>query len=216
MKVGTDGVLVGAWAQLPQSGRLLDIGTGSGLIALMAAQREPGLQVTGIDIHADSVSQAQENVRNSPFAERIKIIQADIRTFEAKPFDSIISNPPFFEEDLLPPDAARCSARHTVGLPFAELIRHASRLLASGGSFNVIIPTSALETFNMLCLENGLRIHDSLFVQTTPKKSPKRILLSFIKSEEKKLYMPENKTLILQDGGERTKAYADLMRDFYL
>ena len=230
MKVGTDGCLVGAWSPLPKSGRLLDIGTGCGLIALMAAQREPALEVTGIDIHEGSVLQARENAKNSPFSQRVNIIQADIRTFDAEPFDAIVCNPPFFEEELLPPDAARCAARHTSGLPFADLIRHAARLLLHGGLFSVIIPTSAFDTFHSLCLDNGLTPYARLDVQTTPKKAPKRILLSYQKSimvqevvlphtggvREGLLPSVREGFLTLQNGPYRTEAYAELMRDFYL
>ena len=121
MKVGTDGVLLGAWASLrPTDLRLLDIGTGTGLIALMLAQRAPGARITGIDI-ADT-SQARENADASPWGERLSFVSCPVQCFEvSEPFDLIVSNPPFFDDSLLCPDAGRTAARHAVTLPFGEL-----------------------------------------------------------------------------------------------
>ena len=107
MKVGTDGTLLGAWA-LASAGpcRVLDVGTGTGLIALMMAQRYPEAQVIAIDIDEKAVFQAQENVLASPFADRIQVLEADVQTFEdSEKFDSIVCNPPFFEDSLVCPDS---------------------------------------------------------------------------------------------------------------
>ena len=129
MKVGTDGVLLGAWADVSKSNRILDIGCGSGLISIMAAQRSQAY-VYGVEIEREAALQAKENAVRSPWASRISIVCEDISNFQdSKGFDTILVNPPFFEEDLLPPDAARASARHTVGLSFATLLQQVSRLL---------------------------------------------------------------------------------------
>ena len=141
MKVGTDGTLLGAWA-LASSGacRVLDIGTGTGLIALMMAQRYPEVMVTAIDIDAAAVGQAMENVMASPFAERINVYEADVQTFEnMEMFDSIVCNPPFFEHSLTCPDAQRTEARHTVSLNYHQLVDAVFRLLKDDGRFSVII-----------------------------------------------------------------------------
>ena len=138
MKVGTDGVLIGAWCRLPSSGRILDIGTGTGLIAVMAAQRASGCMVTGIDIDAECVAQARDNAASSPWGGRIGIEQCALQEFfPTHRFDAIVSNPPYFEESLLPPDARRTAARHTRSLTYAELVDGVVRLLDADGCFSL-------------------------------------------------------------------------------
>ena len=143
MRVGTDGTLLGAWAQASDGAcRILDIGTGTGLIALMMAQRYPQAMVTAIDIDDGAVRQAKENVSSSPFADRINVIKADVLTFEdMEKYDSIVCNPPFFEDSLTCPDPQRTEARHTVTLGYRQLMKSAFRLLKDDGRFSVIIPT---------------------------------------------------------------------------
>ena len=130
MKVGTDGVLLGAWAE--GGCTILDIGTGTGLVALMMAQRFEDAQVVGIDIDPDASEQARENVAASPFASRISILHTSLQAFSTeRKFDAIVSNPPYFEHSLKNPDAARAAARHADSLPFADLfsgVRAFSRL----------------------------------------------------------------------------------------
>ena len=131
MKVGTDGTLLGAWAQAPQEPcRILDIGTGTGLIALMMAQRYPNASIVGIDIDPAAVAQARDNVTASPFADRISIYEADICHFdENATFDSVICNPPFFTGDLICPDKQRAVARHAISLSYHDLISSAYKHL---------------------------------------------------------------------------------------
>ena len=193
MKVGTDGVLVGAWSQLPARGRLLDVGTGTGLIALMVAQRSPASFVTGIDIIPEAVEQARENVAASPFADRIEIRLQSLQEIAA---------------------AGQSSNFTREGsLTFGELAACSARLLADGGSLSVILPTSAFDSFRLLCFAQGLFLQRSCLVQGTPRKAPKRVLATFVKGEA--TWTPE-KPLILNDGGRRTDDYAALTHDFYL
>jgi len=215
MKVGTDGVLLGAWAEVAEAHRILDIGTGSGLIALMAAQRSHA-EVTGVELHASSAWQAAENAAASPFGKRVSIICTDIRDF-APPalFDCILSNPPFYEETLLPPDPARACARHTQGLSFDQLINHARRLLAAGGLFQVIIPHSARTRFVGLCALHGFSLLRATEVVTSPRKQPKRILLRFV--HDPAPTQPYTDRLILTGPDrKRSPQYVELTRDFYL
>ena len=141
MKVGTDGTLLGAWALMPgeASGRVLDIGTGTGLIALMMAQRYPEAEVTAIDIDAGAVSQARENVAASPFARRVTVMEMALQQMgETSPvadqpssrYDAIVCNPPFFVNSLVCPDARRTAARHASSLPLTDLAAAASVLLS--------------------------------------------------------------------------------------
>lgn len=215
MKVGTDGVLLGAWAEVKEARRILDIGTGSGLIALMAAQRSSA-EVVGVELHVPSVEQARENVAASPFAGRVEIVQADIRGFApAIPFDCILSNPPFYEEDLLPPDPARAGARHTHGLPFEQLISQAHRLLVPNGLFQVIIPTPARTRFVGLCALHGFSLLLATEVVTSPRKQPKRILLRFVRNLAPTQPVT-NRLILTGSDGKRSAEYAALTRDFYL
>lgn len=189
MKVGTDGVLLGAWGAVAPP-RILDIGTGTGLIALMAAQRQPDAQVLGIDIDGDAVEQARENVAASPFADRVCIRRQSLQELAAEMasladeadtvrFSAILCNPPFFEETLLPPDVRRSQARHTPTLPFPNLIRAVSQLLMPGGVCSVILPTVAFDGFRLRCFAASLVCTRLCYVKTTPTKAPKRILATF-------------------------------------
>ncbi len=218
MKVGTDGVLLGAWAEVEGCRHLLDIGTGSGLIALMAAQRTAGneVRIAGIEIDKAAARQAAENAAASPFAESIGIANEALQEHEpGEPYDCLLSNPPFFEEDLLPPDAARAAARNAATLPFSTLIEHAERLMSEEGCFQVIIPTTACTRFIGLCAIKGLALKRRTDVHTTPRKQPKRTLLHFVRDPYPKL--PKHDALILCNAdGSRSEAYEKLTRDFYL
>ena len=181
MKVGTDGVLLGAWAAVrPQDRRMLDIGTGTGLIALMLAQRAPEAHVTGVDI--DDVGQARENAAASPWSGRVAFAQCPVQEFETpEPFDLIVSNPPFFVDSLTCPDRGRTAARHAVHLPFGDLRDAVLRLLAPGGRFAVILPTAEAERFLAVCA-GRLALVRRTDVRTTPRRPAKRALMEFVPS----------------------------------
>ena len=178
MKVGTDGVLLGAWTGLRTTDRrMLDIGTGTGLIALMLAQRAPGARITGIDI--DDVSQARENAAASPWGDRLHFEQTPVQTFRpAERYDLIVSNPPFYVDSLTCPDAGRTAARHTVHLSYEELVDSVVRLLAPGGRFAVVLPTPESEHFRHLASARLLLTHLTR-VRTTPRRSVRRVLMEF-------------------------------------
>ena len=135
MKVGTDGVLLGAWAGQDRPGEILDIGTGSGLIALMLAQRFPQARITGIDCDRDAVMQARENFAGSPWSGRLRAIHTSLQNYchgqeaASERFSLIVSNPPFYDNTLTNPDSRRCTARHTGGLPHDELLLLSAGLL---------------------------------------------------------------------------------------
>ena len=220
MKVGTDGVLLGAWAQLPETGRILDIGTGSGLIALMVAQRSKGCHVVGIDIDAGAVAQATENAASSPFAARISIRMQDVLEYSPdEPFECIVCNPPFFTESVLPPDASRALSRSAGLLPLDRLVGKVRSLLADEGVFSLIVPAVLMKDIVSMCLACGLRLSRRMYVRTVQGKNPKRVMLTFTPSavgmvEEEEIVLTEKVT----QGGrqERSKAYSELTADFYL
>lgn len=215
-KVGTDGVLLGAWADLKQSKHILDVGTGSGLIALMAAQRASEAEVVGIEIDPDAARQASENAQRSPFSERITITQSDVRDFHSPlAFDCILSNPPFFTEETRPPVSERAIARNTATLTFVELIAAVGRLLAADGRFHVVLPSSAVAGFVALCLERNLRLERQCLVSTVAGKAPKRSLLTFMSGMPSSPPLVEQLVLQTPDG-RRTEAYQRLASSFYL
>ena len=218
MKVGTDGVLLGAWARVEHCKRILDIGTGTGLIALMAAQRSHA-NILAIDLDADAVTQASENVTASPWKERIQVLQADARNSEFKIqnseffFDAILCNPPFFENSLKCPDSARTMARHTDTLSFDELARSAARLLALDGELSVVIPYDRAHDMTVSCACNGLFATRQTIIVPVKGGKPKRILMAFTRQGA-----PHNiKTLCMQDTSRQyTPEYISLVEDFYL
>ncbi|HIW64647.1 MAG TPA: methyltransferase domain-containing protein [Candidatus Alistipes intestinipullorum] len=218
MKVGTDGVLLGAWASLrPTDLRLLDIGTGTGLIALMLAQRAPGARITGIDI-ADT-SQARENADASPWGERLSFVSCPVQCFEvSEPFDLIVSNPPFFDDSLLCPDAGRTAARHAVTLPFGELCDAVMRLLAPAGRFAVVLPTSEVRRF-LLAAGGRLTTIRRTDVRTTPRHPAKRTLLELTPTamtDPMEAAVFDELTVGTGEHECYTAKYQALTRDFYL
>ncbi|MDO4210945.1 MAG: methyltransferase [Bacteroidales bacterium] len=223
MKVGTDGVLLGAWADVAHAKRVLDVGAGCGLISLMLAQRFPQIHVMALELDSDAAIQAQENAAESPFAMQVDVVEGDFayfalqddgRTFEA--FDAIVSNPPFFEEDLLPPDGARANARHTAaGLNFENLVAGSARLLCDGGTLSVIIPKDAQLRFHAICNRHGFSLLRATDVRTVIRKAPKRVMLHFVKSRSATAEVLRDEIVLMQDG-KRSAAYANLCHDFYL
>ena len=223
MRVGTDAVLLGAWAGKDaiapfSGGRILDVGCGCGLIALMMAQRFASSRVLGVDIDAASVMEARENAVSSPFADRVDFCQADVRTFAQEnsgmPYSLVVCNPPYFTEDTLPPEQRRSMARNSVHLTFAELLQSVSRILADDGRFAVVIPMQAREAFVSQAMEIGLYLQDECRVQTVLRKTPKRVLLEFGFQMNTEVKIS---SIVLQDSsGGRSSDYSALCRDFYL
>lgn len=217
MKVGTDGVLLGAWTGIrPTDRRLLDVGTGTGLIALMLAQRAPWARITGVDI-ADT-SQARENADASPWGARLDFATCPVQRFEAaEPFDLIVSNPPFFDSSLLCPDPGRTAARHGVTLPFEELCDAVVRLLGPSGRFAVVVPCS--EVARLLRAAWGrLAVVRRTEVHTTPRHAARRTLLELLPTAAAAGISPTYDELFVGTGQPEsyTAEYQALTRDFYL
>ena len=189
MKVGTDGVLLGAWAR--GGLHILDAGTGTGVIALMMAQRYPEALVTAIDIDEGAVRQARENVAQSPFAERVEVLRETVQEFDGGNgsngangvcgYDAIVSNPPFFIDSLAAPDEQRNMARHTQTLTYAELMQAAYRLLADDGELSVVVPFDYRQRMEDEACFVGFFPSRVCAVKTTERKPAKRYLLAFRK-----------------------------------
>lgn len=213
MKVGTDGVLLGAWATVaPHAARILDIGTGTGVIALMLAQRVLRARITGIDI--GDVAEARANADASPWADRVEMIRCPVQEFRpAERFDLIVSNPPYFVDSLRSPDAGRALARHASELPFAALHDAAVRLLASGGRFCLVLPVAETALFDAVC--RGLWPVRRTEVRSTPRRGVRRVLTEYAAVPAP---APRPDTLTIGTGAheEFTEEYRALTRDFYL
>jgi tRNA1Val (adenine37-N6)-methyltransferase len=217
MKVGTDGTLIGAWASIPYGERtILDIGTGTGLIAIMAAQRAPQAQVIGIDIDSDCIEQALENVAALPWSDRISIIHKPLQEFSSsKGLDVIISNPPYFVDSLTSPDEKRTTARHTTSLSFSDLCDGVTRLLAPNGTLALILPPAEAEKF--LSVSRGrLFLTRRCDVWSTPESGIKRVMMELQMQPPAEL--PQIEKLIIEDSGPMgySAEYRQLTRDFYL
>lgn len=208
MKVGTDGVLLGAWARGGSS--VLDVGTGTGIIALMMAQRYAEADVLAIDIDEGAVRQATANVLASPFSTRIRLEQTRVQDMDASYagcFDAVVSNPPFFIDSLQAPDRQRNVARHTETLTYADLMKAAHRLLNDDGELSVIVPFDYRRRMDDEAIFQGFFPSRVCAVKTTPTKPVRRYLLAY-----KKQPCPcEQTELVIGD-----EQYLSLTGDFYL
>lgn len=214
MKVGTDGVLLGAWASGGR--RILDIGSGTGVIALMMAQRFPEAEVEGLEIDPAAAAQAEENVAASPFAQHVTIHPVALQSFHpAAPYDAIVTNPPFFLNSLKNPDRGRAMARHADSLPFPVLFHFVAAWLAEGGEFSAIIPAEVLEPFSAEAYLSGLRLFRNVMVKTTPRKPFRRCLISFTTGVTPGASEKEEQNL-LNANGSRSEWYQELTKEFYL
>ena len=215
MKVGTDGVLLGAAAPVVGAKSVLDVGTGTGLIALMLAQREPQARICGVELDKEAAAQATENVADSPWADRVEICCQDFRQFQGpNTYDLIVSNPPYFVNSLLAPKAERAAARHTASLPYEDLLAGVVQHLSPEGSFSLILPSEVQAEFVRLAQEQGLHLYQQIWVQTTPKAAPKRVLMNFSFRADRPL---EEEYLVIElERHSYSKDYIALTREFYL
>jgi len=216
MKVSTDACIQGAWIPLPPNLRFgLDIGTGTGLLSLMIAQRAPDLHLDGIELDPSAVSQATENAAGASFGYNLKMHQADARQWTAaQPYDLIICNPPFFKNSLKGPDAARNAARHTESLSPEELLEIVLIHLAPEGYVSLLWPPDSQEYFGGLAGNKGLFLRQQLLVQDRPGTRVNRSIAIY---SRKDVLVPEIETLIIKDdGGAYSASFKALMQPYYL
>jgi tRNA1Val (adenine37-N6)-methyltransferase len=216
MKVGTDGVLLGAWADVSGANHILDIGTGSGVIALMLAQRtNTDSVIDAVEIDEVACEEAGENINASPWSEKISVHHIAIQDFKKEIlYDLIISNPPYFLNSYKPPDAKRLAARHTENLSFDDLLEAAQRFLTSTGRLNVILPITEGEQFISLANSKNLVLTRKWTFRTRLEKPVERYLMEFSKYTDKLMDTGE---IRLYDQGENwSEEYRELTREFYL
>lgn len=214
MKVGTDGVLLGAWADIRNAIHILDIGTGTGLIALMSAQRNPLARIDALEIEPNACEQAAENIQNSPWSARVHIHPDSLQNYISPyRFDSIICNPPFFRQSTKTPEKGRTLARHDDTLPHTELIEHVSRLLQPEGNFSVILPSAEAIRLMEYAQKFSLYPQRITYVLPNPGKPPKRYLIEFAFTLRE---YTENELIIEQSRHHYSPEYIRLTQAFYL
>lgn len=214
-KIGTDGTLLGAWVNITGKKHILDVGTGSGLIALMAAQRSShDVVIEAVELSQTAFEQAKENVQQSPWFDKIQIHLLSIQQFKSnKKFDCIISNPPYFNNSFKPPDKDRITPRHTDTLSFEDLLIHSKRLLTSKGKLNVILPYTEGLKFINLAKELSLYLTRQWSFRTRAEKPVERWLLEFCAVSNS---VEKGEILLYSKNEEWSEEYKNLTKDFYL
>ena len=221
MKVGNDGLLLGAWAGRDNPKRILDIGTGSGLVALMMAQRFPEARVTAVELEPVAAEQARENFRESPFSDRIELVESDFLAWsldQQDSWDCVVCNPPFFRDKPKSPQAARNLARHDDTLPIEGLFDSLNALATPLTRFSVVWPTERLADLNGAAHAAGWFARRTLNIHGTPQHACERQLVEWQKTPpeshvESALFV-EEAAFVPGSVPERTQAFKDLMAPF--
>lgn len=218
MKVGTDGVILGAWTNLENTTRALDIGTGTGLLALMLAQREPSLVLDAIEIETECAAQAGLNFKNSRFSAKITAHEISFREFckdpASKHYDLIICNPPYFSESFRAPDPGRSLARHDDTLSLEDLLEGSVPLLGLKGRISLVIPSGNVEKCLDLAAAHALFPQRLLHIKPTPEKAEIRTCIEFGYASTTAIH----ESLVIEEAGRHnySEGYKTLTKDFYL
>ena len=210
-RVGTDGVLLGALCQVENAQKILEVGTGTGLISLMLAQRNANAKITALDLNEDAVKLAQENFKNALFSERLQVFHQDFKIFESqKEYDFVVCNPPFFEENNSVKDIL---ARQQVELTFRSLIEKASEILSSEGIFSVIIPSESAQEFENLAEDFDLYLVRKVNIFGIENGALKRNVLEFSK---KKSALETLDFTIEKSPRKYSDQYLELTKEFHV
>jgi len=216
MKVGTDGILLGAWTRIQDCKKILDVGTGTGLIALMLAQRSEA-EITAIEIERNAATEAEQNVKNSPWEDRINVQNISFQEYAASNqsrFDLIVSNPPFFNHSLKAKNRQRRLARHSDSLPLPELVYCSEKLLKKDGRLAVILPVETASELIKLAGSNQLYLHQLTKVYPNREKPVNRFLMEF--SKEKCTTITSDLCIENLSPKEYSEQYTYLVKDYYL
>ena len=216
MKVGTDAVLLGAWMNPTNKKSVLDIGTGSGIIALMMAQTSDA-KIEAIDVDYDSIQEAKMNFKNSPWSDNLVAIHSSLTNYvkqSKKKYDLILSNPPYFNKNLKSSSDRKNLSKHTLTLTHEELLSGVKNLISPDGTFVVIIPFDLMDSFKNIALIESLYCNKRLIIYPTPNKPANRIILEF--SLNRAIQIKEDILTIRDESGNFTKQYKTLSQDFYL
>ncbi len=220
MKVCTDACLFGAYVAKQMAskdtlgGRCLDIGTGTGLLSLMVAQ-ETSLSIDAVEIGTDAFNQAGENIVHSAFKDRIKVYHQDIADFTSpEPYDFILTNPPFYENDLSSLHANKNIAKHSAAITLVDSLQNISRLLKEEGTFYILLPYHRVDYFEEQAVQQGFYLQTKLLVRQTPKHSYFRGILSFSRKKQY-LQIPKEELVIKNEDCKYTKNFSDCMKEYY-
>ncbi|WP_299124971.1 methyltransferase [uncultured Tenacibaculum sp.] len=220
MKIGTDAVLLGAWCNLGEfPDAILDIGSGTGVISLMLAQRSDAMTIDAVEIDEGAYEQTVENFEQSDWGDRLFCYSATFNDFaeemaeEEEVYDVIVSNPPFYTDDFETKDEARNKARFTSSLTFEDLLAGVSKILSTNGLFSVIIPFKEEKSFVQLAKENELFVQRVCRVKGNETSEIKRSMLTFSFQEQE---VKEEELIIEKERHQYTDAYIELTKDFYL
>lgn len=214
LKVGTDAVLLGAWADSTGTKTVLDIGTGTGILALMIAQKCTECEIDAIEIEENAAKQARENFRNCPWTNRILLLQLDfLKFYTPKKYDLIISNPPYFQHDKINTRYEKTIARHAYALSFKQLVEKSADLLSQTGKLALVFPAESFHEINKYAAGKLLYPNRCLNIQPTRQQTPKRMLVAFSKTAT----FFQQETLIVENSRhEYTAKFRELTADFYL
>lgn len=213
-KVGTDGVILGAYANISGTKRILDIGAGTGLISLMLAQRSEAL-IYALEPDCESFLQLEENINRSKWSNRIIAVNEKLQDFSAPGnFDLIVSNPPYFSNSLKNPDKRKSDSRHNDNLSPKDLLLYSSKMLLADGKLEVIMPYPEGSLLIAEASSHGLFCNEILKIKPLPTSEIRRLILTFSKEKKK----PSEKFLTIEHGKrhEFTDEYMELTKDFYL
>ena len=221
MKVCTDACLFGAWAaadaQMQSAKKILDIGSGTGLLSLMLAQQSAA-HITAIEIEDGAFEQTKTNFDLCPWKDRLNAIHSSIQTYASNNkqnlFDYIITNPPFYEGDLTSPDSTKNLAAHSTALPWDELVKSVANLLQENGAWYVLVPTLRAYTMQKLALNDGLQLSEECLMYNDAKHLPIRAMLKFVKQKEAVI---QRKKIIIKNADQSyTTEFSNYLKDYYL
>jgi tRNA1Val (adenine37-N6)-methyltransferase len=216
MKVCTDSCILGAWTaqELNPIKSILDIGTGSALLSLMLAQKSDA-SIDAIESDPDAARQAAENINLTPWSNRIRVLEGDVRNYSAPaPYDFIITNPPFYESDLHSPENKKNKARHEVGLTLHQLMTAIVKNLKPDGAFSILLPHHRTNYFENLAMDNGFFLSKKLTVHQTPSHAPFRSICLF--GYRKPLTPASEMLIIKKPDGKYSGEFIEIMKDYYL
>jgi tRNA1Val (adenine37-N6)-methyltransferase len=222
MKVTTDACLFGAIvaANIQQDSnerRVLDIGTGTGLLSLMVAQNHPNLKIEAIEVQSADAEQAFENIEASPWKERISVLHADVRTFmPAGKYDVIICNPPFYQNEITSASQGKNIAHHNAGIDLQTLLSLIPGLLSAKGEYWLLVPQKRFNEVQKLLSASRLQIDRSIILKQSVNHSPFRFIIHGTHKNDKELFISQEEISICDDAGKYTEQFSSLLSDYYL
>ena len=215
MKIGTDGILIGAWVNVSEKFKAIDIGSGTGIISIMLCQRNINLELDSIEISPNAIIDAKINIKSCNWSNRIKLFHRDLKDFHPHSnYDLIVSNPPFFKESLEPSNSERSKARHQNDLKLEDILKFSKQNLSKDGSLNIILPFEQKKEAKEFAKKYGLKSIRECTVYPKPNKAPHRILIEFSKTKNKQVM---KESLVIEENGRHnySEDYKKLTREFY-